>query len=285
MKSLPIILRVIIAAVLMFAASFSGMLLQLIPGYQNILAGTAVGRSTTGLLLACAAMLLQYACATVVDYVAVRLLARYLDHQPPTMLKLRPTKTGMLWFTAMIGVAMVIFLIAGGITILFDVAGEPLAQHGDQWWATLIIVLGMAFLLQGIPEEFIWRGWLLPSLGAKISMRWAVGLSVVVFGSLHLVSRGGQSNALEHVIYLAMPLGFAYAAAMARLVADSTWAAIGVHGGYHTAMLFANVLPINNSPTLWVLIGALWFAVGLAIRAWRRPFAPAQSDPQESVPA
>ena len=285
MKSLPIILRVIIAAVLMFAASFSGMLLQLIPGYQNILAGTAVGRSTTGLLLACAAMLLQYACATVVAYVVVRLLARYLDHQPPAMLKLRPTKTGMLWFAAMIGVAMVISLIAGGITILFDVAGEPLAQHGDQWWATLIIVLGMAFLLQGIPEEFIWRGWLLPSLGAKISMRWAVGFSVVVFGSLHLVSRGGQSNALEHVIYLAMPLGFAYAAAMARLVADSTWAAVGVHGGYHTAMMIANVLPINNSPTLWVLIGALWFAVGLAIRAWRRPFAPAQSDPQESVPA
>ena len=283
MKSLPIILRVIIAAVLMFAASFSGMLLQLIPGYQNILAGTAVGRSTTGLLLACAAMLLQYACATVVAYVAVRLLARYLDHQPPTMLKLRPTKTGMLWFTAMIGVAMVIFLIAGGITILFGVTGEPLALQGDQWWAILALMLGRAFLLQGIPEEFIWRGWLLPSLGAKISMRWAVGLSVVVFGSLHLVSRGGQSNALEHVIYLAMPLGFAYAAAMVRLVADSTWAAVGVHGGYHTAMMIANVLPINNSPTLWVLIGALWFAVGLAIRAWRRPFAPAQSDPQESV--
>lgn len=116
-------------------------------------------------------------------------------------------------------------------------------------------------------------------------MRWSVGLSVIVFGALHLTSNGGQSNAVEHVIYLVMPLGFAYAAAMARLAADSTWAAIGVHGGYHTAMLFANVLPINNSSTLWVLIGALWFAVGLAIRAWRRPFAPAQSDPQESVPA
>ncbi len=285
MKVLPIILRVVIAAVLMFAASFSGMLTQFIPGYESILAGTAVGRSITGLLLACGAMLIQFACATAVAYVGVRLLIRYLDHQPPTMLKLRPTKTGMLWFAAMIGVAMVIFLIAGGITILFDVAGEPLAQHGDQWWATLIIVLGMAFLLQGIPEEFIWRGWLLPSLGAKTSMRWAVGFSVVVFGSLHLVSRGGQSNALEHVIYLAMPLGFAYAAAMARLVANSTWAAVGVHGGFHTAMVFANVLPINNSPTLWVLIGALWFAVGLAIRAWQRPFAPAQSDPQESAPA
>ena len=285
MKSLPIILRVVIAAVLMFAASFSGVLMQFVPGYESILAGTAVGRSITGLLLACAAMLLQYACATVVAYVGVRLLVRYLDHQPPAMLKLRPTKTGMIWFAAMIGVAMVIFLLAGGITILFDVAGEPLAQHGDQWWATLIIVLGMAFLLQGIPEEFIWRGWLLPSLGAKTSMRWVVGFSVVVFGSLHLVSRGGQSNAIEHIIYLAMPLGFAYAAAMARLAADSTWAAIGVHGGYHTAMLLANVLPINNSPTLWVLIGALWFAVGLAIRAWRRPFAPAQSDPQESAPA
>ena len=285
MKSLPIILRVVIAAVLMFAASFSGVLMQFVPGYESILAGTAVGRSITGLLLACAAMLLQYACATVVAYVGVRLLVRYLDHQPPAMLKLRPTKTGMIWFAAMIGVAMVIFLIAGGITILFDVAGEPLAQHGDQWWATLIIVLGMAFLLQDIPEEFIWRGWLLPSLGAKTSMRWAVGFSVVVFGSLHLVSRGGQSNALEHVIYLAMPLGFAYAAAMARLVANSTWAAVGVHGGFHTAMVFANVLPINNSPILWALIGALWFAVGLAIRAWRRPFAPAQSDPQESVPA
>ena len=191
MKSLPIILRVVIAAVLMFAASFSGFVLQLIPGYQNILAGTAVGRSTTGLLMACAAMLLQYACATVVAYVAVRLLARYLDHQPPAMLKLRPTKTGMIWFAAMIGVAMVIFLIAGGITILFGVTGEPLALQGDRWWAILALMLGRAFLLQGIPEEFIWRGWLLPSLGAKTSMRWAVGLSVIVFGSLHLVSRGG----------------------------------------------------------------------------------------------
>ena len=191
MKVLPIILRVVIAAVLMFAASFSGVLMQFVPGYESILAGTAVGRSTTGLLLACGAMLMQFACATAVAYVGVRLLARYLDHQPPAMLKLRPTKTGMIWFAAMIGVAMVIFLIAGGITILFGVTGEPLAQHGDQWWATLIIVLGMAFLLQGIPEEFIWRGWLLPSLGAKISMRWAVGFSVIVFGSLHLVSRGG----------------------------------------------------------------------------------------------
>ncbi|MFC2304561.1 MAG: biotin/lipoyl-containing protein, partial [Cardiobacterium hominis] len=38
-------------------------------------------------------------------------------------------------------------------------------------------------------------------------------------GTLHLTSTGGQSNAIEHVIYLAMPLGFAYAAAMARLAA------------------------------------------------------------------
>ena len=269
----------------MFAASFSGMLTQLIPGYESILAGTVVGRNTTGLLLACGAMLMQFACATAVAYVGVRLLIRYLDHQPPTMLKLRPTKTGMLWFAAMIGVAMVILLIAGGVTILLGTTGEPLAQHGDQWWVTLIAVLGMAFLLQGIPEELVWRGWLLSSLGAKTTMRWSVGLSVIVFGTLHLTSNGGQSNAIEHVIYLVMPLGFAYAAAMARLAANSTWAAIGVHGGYHTAMLLANVLPINNSPTLWVLIGALWFAVGLAIRAWRRPFAPAQSDPQESAPA
>ena len=167
MKVLPIILRVVIAAVLMFAASFSGVLMQFVPGYESILAGTAVGRSTTGLLLACGAMLMQFACATAVAYVGVRLLIRYLDHQPPTMLKLRPTKTGMLWFAAMIGVAMVILLIAGGVTILLGTTGEPLAQHGDQWWATLIIVLGMAFLLQGIPEELVWRGWLLPSLGGK----------------------------------------------------------------------------------------------------------------------
>lgn len=167
MKVLPIILRVVIAAVLMFAASFSGVLTQFIPGYESILAGTAVGRNTTGLLLACSAMLIQFACATAVAYVGVRLLTRYLDHQPPAMLKLQPTKTGMLWFAAMIGVAMVILLIAGGVTILLGTTGEPLAQHGDQWWVTLIAVLGMAFLLQGIPEELVWRGWLLPSLGAK----------------------------------------------------------------------------------------------------------------------
>jgi len=91
---------------------------------------------------------------------------------------------------------------------------------------------------------------------------------VVVFALLHLLSNGGQENVAERFIFLLPSIGFAFAAAMARLASGSTWAAIGVHGGYHLSSLIMFFLPNESSPLQWTLLGVLWTLVGIIIN-WR----------------
>ena len=123
-------------------------------------------------------------------------------------------------------------------------------------------MIGLAFLLQGIPEEMIWRGWLIPSLGGG---RAAVALSVSAFSLLHLLSDGGQAGLLERIVYLAMPAGFSFAAAMAYLASGSTWAAIGVHAGFHIANYAAALVGTVDSPWVHVFLGAGWAVAGWVI--------------------
>ena len=92
---------------------------------------------------------------------------------------------------------------------------------------------------------------------------------MVVFALLHLLSNGGQENVAERFIFLLPSIGFAFAAAMARLASGSTWAAIGVHCGYHLSSLLLFFMPIEElPPQKWVLVGSLWLLIGVTIN-WR----------------
>lgn len=48
--------------------------------------------------------------------------------------------------------------------------------------------------------------------------------------AIHPVSQGGQQLVAEHVLYLALPLGFSLLAVGLLLWTWSLWAAVGVHG-------------------------------------------------------
>ena len=91
---------------------------------------------------------------------------------------------------------------------------------------------------------------------------------MVVFALLHLLSNGGQENVAERFIFLPPSIGFAFAAAMARLASGSTWTASGIHGGYHLSSLLLFFMPIEESPQKWVLVGSLWLLIGVTIN-WR----------------
>lgn len=184
---------------------------------------------------------------------------------PFSIVDLRLTSSGVLWFFSMIAVACIIFAITMGIAHLAGVKGIPEDSSGDTWWANIILAFGLGFLLQAIPEEIIFRGWLIPSLG---NTKLAVALSVVTFGAIHIVSQGGQQNLVERFIYLIMPLGFAFAAAIVRLASHSVWAAIGVHGGLHISGTIMFFLPNESSPLQWTLLGVLWALVGIMVN-WR----------------
>ena len=259
-----IILRPILAVVILVVADLSSTLPLLIP-WVKAARRQAVGHGNASIALFCGVTLICVTLTTLVACASVWFLCRYLDKMPFSIVDLRLTSRGVLWFFSMIAVACIIFAITMGIAHLAGVKGIPEDSSGDTWWANIILAFGLGFLLQAIPEEIIFRGWLIPSLG---NTKLAVALSVVTFGVIHIVSQGGQQNLVERFIYLIMPLGFAFAAAIVRLASHSVWAAIGVHGGLHISGTIMFFLPNESSPLQWTLLGVLWTLVGIIIN-WR----------------
>ena len=259
-----IILRPILAVVILVVADLSSTLPLLIP-WVKAARRQAVGHGNASIALFCVVTLICVTLTTLVACASVWLLCRYLDKTPFSIVDLRLTSRGVLWFFSMIAVACIIFAITMGIAYLAGVKGISEDSSGDTWWANMILAFGLGFLLQAIPEEIIFRGWLIPSLG---NTKLAVALSVVTFGVIHIVSQGGQQNLVERFIYLSMPLGFAFAAAIVRLASHSVWAAIGVHGGLHISGTIMFFLPNESSPLQWTLLGVLWVLVGIIVN-WR----------------
>ena len=259
-----IILRPILAVVILVVADLSSTLPLLIP-WVKAARRQAVGHGNASIALFCVVTLICVTLTTLVACASVWLLCRYLDKTPFSIVDLRLTSRGVLWFFSMIAAACIIFATTMGIVHLAGVKGISEDSSGDTWWANIILAFGLGFLLQAIPEELIFRGWLIPSVG---NTKLAVALSVVTFGAIHIVSQGGQQNLVERFIYLIMPLGFAFAAAIVRLASHSVWAAIGVHGGLHISGTIMFFLPNESSPLQWTLLGVLWVLVGIIVN-WR----------------
>ena len=259
-----IILRLVLAVVILIAAPSFSTLPLFIP-WVKAARRQATGHGNASIALFCVVTLICVTLTTLVACASVWFLCRYLDKMPFSVVDLRLTSRGVLWFFSMIAVACIIFAITMGIAHLAGVKGIPEDSSGDTWWANMILAFGLGFLLQAIPEEIIFRGWLIPSLG---NTKLAVALSVVTFGVIHIVSQGGQQNLVERFIYLIMPLGFAFAAAIVRLASHSVWAAIGVHGGLHISGTIMFFLPNESSPLQWTLLGVLWVLVGIIVN-WR----------------
>ena len=258
------VVRIVIAFAMMFACALTPPLLKQVPVIQSF---ALAHENPAGLVESFAVgscVLLIYGSAVVLALV----LCRTLDRGRHVRLCLRIDRRALLWLAGMILAALVVDLVvAGMLQVLGFAGGDQSVPHGPAW---LMIVesFSIAFLLQGIPEEIIWRGWLFSSLGET---RFAAVSSVLGFTALHILSQGGQQNLLEHLTYLALPCGFAVTAMIVRIVSGSTWAAIGVHGGFHLVnYCVAEPLHLRIGSITWVLQGLTWVAVGLLILAFHR---------------
>lgn len=245
------VLRVALAVVVMAAGVL--VLLPLVPfgvlGKADSMAGVAietVAMSGSSLFV----LLLTW------------LVVTRLDGRPLSDLRLRVDRRAMVWMLAMMVVAVANVVIVGAVMNLLGIESTaerikdlPLPIVG----ALVLHQVNLAFLLQGFPEELVWRGWLVRSLGDG---RIAGITSVIGFTLIHLISKGGQEGWIERILYLATPFGFAVAAVVVLWVSDSTWAAVGVHAGSHMANLVLFVMPVDRThPVAWVLEGALWLVV------------------------
>lgn len=277
---LPLWIRVLLPMILFLPIASSGALLLLIPGFGDLMdRPDAAG----------AAAYVLFAGLTMAAYLLVSWgLLRWVDRRPVQELGLRPDARALLAVLLGCAIALLLMLLAAGAVGVLGLSASVAATTGTEQSAamtlpivvmTVLLVVVRGFVLQGIGEEILFRGYLLQSLRHRPVL--AVLLAALAFAVPHLASGGGQQNALEHVLYLAMPLGFAISAGFLAIALRSVWAAIGIHGGFHLANFVAVVLGIGvDSPAMWVALGALHLLAGIVIAAAtpRRRWAEVRAD-------
>ncbi len=253
----PVWARVLVLPVCMLLATFSPILLQallsLIPGLSASL------NSDAGLPFGLGVMALSMLLAPLVAIALVWLLVTKVD--------LRTLRhTGLVWTRQSLGlfalgVAVSAAVLVALATILQPYA-RPLEPLGVPVWAYVVQGFVLGLVLQGFPEELIWRGYLLQSMRDRPIL--GVVVSALVFGAMHLVSVGGQQGWAERVVYVAQAGAFGFAAGALAILCRSLWPAVGIHAGLHFATTACTVLGLSTEgPVLWAAVAAAYIIVGL----------------------
>ncbi|MDR7276731.1 CPBP family intramembrane glutamic endopeptidase [Catenuloplanes atrovinosus] len=249
----PLPVRAVLTLAALFVAAFSGYLAMVLP------AGT--GRTVV-----------SHLCATVIGLGLAIALVRGVDRRPVAALGLgRPAPGASLAALAAIGACTA---AATGLAAALGLTTPAPEVPDVPMWTLLAGVLTMltrAFLLQGFPEEVLFRGYLVQSALGRLPLWGVTALSVLVFGLPHLLSGSGAQSFGQQVLFLLLPIGFALLATAFRLRSGSVWPAVAVHGGFHVswwaAGLFVTPRPEAYGAFLAVA-GAVFLVVGLAAAVW-----------------
>ncbi|GAA1852731.1 CPBP family intramembrane glutamic endopeptidase [Myceligenerans crystallogenes] len=272
--------RVVVAVVILLAANLGANLVlgvvALVPGVRAAVSG----QSPWAFVFALGMQVL----VLVLVALAVQAWMRWIERGTMRDIGWRWDRRSVVWL--LLGIAVAAGSVVVVTAALPDIAPPPggAALLGEQEAHPAVIAglvvhyLGLAFLQQGLPEELLFRGWLLWRLRHRPVT--AVVVTTLAFTVIHLVSNGGQESAWERVLYLALPLGFALLAVGLLLWTGSLWAAVGVHGGFHVGNYLATaLLPQADAVTSWLAIGGVQAGLGLALtvtalRSGRRILGP-----------
>jgi membrane protease YdiL (CAAX protease family) len=254
-------IRVVVAIVILFGANFliGGLsaVLAVIPTLADVMA------EQTAASLSIFVLLQVVMLAAVV--LAVWAWMRFVERR-----SIRDA--GWRWMGSSVWLLLLAVVIAGGLVVavvaLLPATGPVLDEAELTGSApvafSLVALFAQSFLLQAIPEELLFRGWLLSTLRARPWL--AITVTTLSFTVIHLFSNGGQESAVERVLYLALPFGFSLLAVGLLLWSGSLWSAVGVHGGFHLGNAAALIfLPEVDAALSWVTIGAVQAVLGLLL--------------------
>ena len=257
-----IVIRIVVAIALILGANYLTLgitqLLGLVPGLGDLLAQSTVAVYVELILL--------HLLMLAVVLIALWAWVRYIERE-------RLRDVGWSWdrwsaWWLLLGIVVAAGLVLAARAVVPS-AGEPSGLAALAGEApiplTILVILSQAFVLQAIPEELLFRGWLLSTMRSRPIV--AIVVTTLSFTVIHLISQGGQQSFSERIAYLTLPLGFSLLAVGLLLWTRSLWAAIGVHGGFHLGNSIAGiVLAQATDPIItWVTIGAPQGVVGLAL--------------------
>lgn len=122
-----------------------------------------------------------------------------------------------------------------------------------------------AFIMQGFPEELLFRGYVLNA--ARIRMPLAVAISSLTFGSIHVLSQSPATGVVEKfILYPLSAVALGFACCCARLGTGSLWAAVGVHGGMHMGNRLTELFATPDNYAVYLVIDLVFMtAVGVVM--------------------
>lgn len=181
--------------------------------------------------------------------VAVFLSRRAIDRKSVESLGLAPE--GM-WRDMLAGIGIGGVMVALLFTLML--AAGWLEFDGFAWqtvpfsvWALALLNLTLAFILTGISEEVMVRGYILQNMAEGLNVTWAVILSSALFALLHFGNPdGSQPPALTGIFLAGVFFAFAY------FRTRSLWLAIGLHIGWNLFLngIFGFVVSGADTPGL-----------------------------------
>ena len=135
-----------------------------------------------------------------------------------------------------IGIAMLLFCalvlwLTGGLDFAF----------AEKLPVLSLLAFFVGFVIQGMSEEVLLRGYFMVSLGNRCHMAWAVGISSVAFALLHLANPGISVLAVVNLILFGVFMG------VYILRTDDLWGACAIHTAWNFAQ--GNLVGIRVSGT------------------------------------
>jgi membrane protease YdiL (CAAX protease family) len=137
---------------------------------------------------------------------------------------------GALWGIAMITATILSIRLLGGFSF------GDLALHGLQLWR-YAIVWGVAFVLVGLFEEFLFRGYTQFTLVTGLEFWPAATMLSAVFGALHLAN-GGEDRIGALSVFA---IGMFFCLTLRRT--GNLWFAVGLHAAFDWGETFLFSVP------------------------------------------
>lgn len=210
----------------------------------------------------------------------VFLLRRHVDRRPWSGVGLTIDRAAIPYLLFGIVLAAILTTIAATVTVQLGLAdwswsADATKKSAEQGLATTIIVIAISTLLvQGLPEELVFRGYMFRNLGHTLPL-WATVVSTsLIFGSMHVLSNSGATTLGERVLYAVAMTGFGLMLAACRTVSGTLWLGIGFHSGHNAFNNHLTTIHQGAFTAAWlVVLGVLiaGTALTIAVRQWRAP--------------
>jgi membrane protease YdiL (CAAX protease family) len=207
-------------------------------------------------------------------------LRRHADRRPWSGVGLTLDRIAIPQLVFGLVLATILATVAGAATVHLGLADwawsaeatNKSAEHGLA--STAILIALSVLLVQGFPEELVFRGYMFRNLGATLPLWATVTVSSLIFGSMHVFSSGGATTLGERMLYAVAMTGFGLMLAACRMVSGTLWIGIGVHGGFD--VFHGQFLVVHQGafiPAWLVILGALLAGAAciLAVRQWLTP--------------